>query len=71
MNVDSAAPLEKGEVIVSPSEGRAELPFIPWITSGRGARLFSMATCFGPTLLLTLILVPLFYSRYHPRTVRI
>lgn len=62
---------QEGEVILSPkSETLAELPFVPWITTKRGVRLFSIATCFGPTALLTLIFVPLFYKRFHPRLIR-
>ena len=65
---DREIEIAEGEVIIRRAEDKeVELPFVPWITTARGARLFSNATCFGPTILLTLVSVPLCYRRYHPK----
>ncbi len=67
--LDDGKQPDEGDIIISKSAKPAKLPFIPWITTSRGWRLFALTTCFGPTILLTLIFVPLFYRRYHPRTI--
>lgn len=68
--LDSDERVKAGDTVLSPAGPRVELPFVPWITTKRDVRLFSITACFGPTLLLTLILVPFFYRRFHPRRVR-
>ena len=53
--------------IISPADPEpVDRPFIPWISTGQGVYLFSLATCFGPTMVLTAIFAPLFYRRYNP-----
>lgn len=66
---DASGQLREGETIVDPPKGSGQLPFIPWITTPMGVRLFSIASCFGPTVLLTLVLAPLFYWRFRPLSV--
>ena len=61
-------PLDSNELASEESDVQAKLPFIPWITTQRAARWFSYTTCFGPSLLLAVTLVPFFYRRYHPKT---
>lgn len=60
--------VEPGEIILSlPDPTKpAQTPFIPGIKTKRDAYLFSLTTCFGPTLLLALVFVPITYRRMNP-----
>lgn len=62
----SLLPSESDTIIKPAADVPAAPPTIPFVTTRRGWFLFSLLTCFGPTVLLSAIFVPYFYRRFYP-----